>query len=159
LFNRRRFDQQLSEEMSRTIRYDVPVSLLLLDIDHFKRLNDTHGHQFGDEVLRIVGVTLKAVLRQTDFAARYGGEEFAVILPHTHLTGGRQTAERLRSAVADLALPLERETVGVTVSIGLSSVAGEAARGDELIRQADHALYEAKKAGRDRVLTYSPKNV
>jgi diguanylate cyclase (GGDEF)-like protein len=119
--------------------------LVVLDVDHFKRVNDTYGHQAGDEVLRHVGEALGHVGRDTDLVARYGGEEFAVILPDTGLAEAVNVAERLRAAVA--AFP---GLVPVTASAGVAVLPGNANEAAELVQAADEALYEAKRSGRDR---------
>jgi diguanylate cyclase (GGDEF)-like protein len=148
LANRRRFERQLEREVGRTLRYDRHFCLLLLDIDHFKNVNDSHGHDAGDEALRLLAKTLQAETRGIDLAARIGGEEFAVILPETDLEGGADVAERLREAITRAEIPL----VGnITASFGVAEFPLCAATGRELIALADAALYEAKRKGRDRI--------
>ena len=144
--NRATFQQTLGQELARAQRGNGSAALVLLDLDHFKRLNDTHGHQAGDEVLRGVARVLDESSRGFDTPARYGGEEFAVILPHTDPVEAVAVAERLRAAIA--AAPLDPE---VTVSVGVASYPEDAASGDDLVRAADEALYAAKRAGRNRV--------
>ena len=141
--NRRLFDQALGIEMGRARRYGEPLSLVLADLDHFKRVNDTRGHAAGDEVLREVGRALRECARGADVVARYGGEEFAVILPHTTLEQALRFAERARRAISGL-------PAGVTASFGAAQLGpqDDAAR---LAAGADAALYRAKAAGRDRV--------
>ena len=139
--NRRTFDETLALEWRRAMRTRTPISLLLVDIDHFKNYNDTHGHQAGDECLRRVAQTLRnSVHRAADLVARYGGEEFVVLLPDTPVEHARQIAESIRAAV---------EKLGATVSIG---VASELSSIEALIRKADEALYEAKRLGRNQVV-------
>jgi diguanylate cyclase (GGDEF)-like protein len=148
LANRRRFERQLEREVSRTRRYNRPFCLLIIDIDNFKQVNDTHGHETGDEVIRRLSLTLQAGTRGIDLAARIGGEEFAVILPETDFEGGLDVAERLRIAVREMEIP----TVGrITASFGVAEFPLCAATGRELVGVADAALYEAKRGGRDRV--------
>ncbi|MEA2175084.1 MAG: hypothetical protein QOD00_2676 [Blastocatellia bacterium] len=148
LANRRRFERQLEREVGRTLRYDRHFCLLLLDIDHFKNVNDSHGHDAGDEALRLLAKTIQAETRGIDLAARIGGEEFAVILPETDLEGGADVAERLREAITRAEIPL----VGnITASFGVAEFPLCAATGRELIVVADAALYEAKRKGRDRI--------
>jgi diguanylate cyclase (GGDEF)-like protein len=148
LANRRRFERQLEREVGRTLRYNRHFCLLLLDIDHFKNVNDSHGHDAGDEALRLLAKTLQAETRGIDLAARIGGEEFAVILPETDLEGGADVAERLREAITRAEIPL----VGnITASFGVAEFPLCAATGRELIALADAALYEAKRKGRDRI--------
>jgi diguanylate cyclase (GGDEF)-like protein len=148
LANRRRFERQLEREVSRTLRYNRPFCLLLLDIDNFKEVNDTYGHDAGDEAIRRLALTLQAGTRGIDLAARIGGEEFAVILPETEFEGGVDVAERLRVAIRETEIPL----VGrITASFGVGEFPLCAATGRELVTLADAALYDAKRQGRDRV--------
>ena len=148
LANRRRFERQLDREVTRTLRYSRPFCLLLLDIDNFKAVNDTYGHDVGDEVIRHLAKTLQAETRGIDMAARMGGEEFAVILPETEFEGGCETAERLRRAIAETDIPV----VGhITASFGVAEFPLCAATGRELVSNADAAMYEAKRLGRNRV--------
>jgi two-component system cell cycle response regulator len=145
LANRRVFEAALNREVARAKRTGMPVTLVLLDVDHFKRVNDTYGHQAGDEVLRHVGEALGHVGRETDLVARYGGEEFAVILPDTPVAEAMKVAERLRAAVADFP-----GLVPVTASAGVAVLPGNANDPPSLVQAADEALYESKRAGRDR---------
>jgi two-component system cell cycle response regulator len=148
LANRRRFERQLAREVNRTIRYGHAFCLLLLDIDHFKRINDTFGHDMGDEVLRHLGRALQEATRGIDLAARVGGEEFAVILPETKLEPGWEVADRLRETIEHLRVP----TVGiVTASFGVAEFPACASSSSILLNVADVAMYEAKSAGRNRV--------
>lgn len=150
--NRRRFDAVLEAEIARAARNGHPLSLLLCDVDHFKRYNDTYGHQRGDTCLESVARALTASLRRpADLATRHGGEEFALILPDTSLEGAAHVAERISAAVRALAIPhVGNDQRGVvTVSTGCASIVG-AWTADELVALADEALYEAKGRGRDR---------
>ncbi|SNR91269.1 diguanylate cyclase (GGDEF) domain-containing protein [Humidesulfovibrio mexicanus] len=153
--NRRRFEERLEEEARRHGRYDLPLSLILLDIDHFKRINDTHGHQTGDAVLRGVAGLLAESLRGTDFPARYGGEEFAVILPHTSREQALLLAERIRQRVSQREFGQGETLVRLTVSAGVSAL-GSGEGGPELVSLADQALYLAKDGGRNRVVVAAP---
>jgi two-component system cell cycle response regulator len=148
LANRRRFERQLEREVARTRRYGRSFCLLMLDIDHFKQVNDTHGHDVGDEVLRRLANTLQAGTRGIDIAARIGGEEFAVILTETDTPRGLEVAERLRQEIKATKTPAPAP---VTVSIGLAECSATSGDARELFSAADAALYEAKRAGRDRV--------
>jgi diguanylate cyclase (GGDEF)-like protein len=154
LFNRRAFDESLVGELQRASRSAQPVSLLLVDVDHFKQFNDRYGHLAGDACLKVVARAIgEAANRPTDMAARYGGEEFVVLLPSTDAAGALQVAERMRSAVA-----LRSSACGqpVTISVGATTrLPGDAADSTSIIDIADHALYEAKEAGRDRVVMQS----
>lgn len=148
LANRRRFERQLEREVTRTQRYGRPFCLLLLDIDNFKDVNDTHGHEAGDEAIRWLAKTLQAGTRGIDLAARIGGEEFAVILTETNFDGGVDVAERLRQAIKQEEIPV----VGrITASFGVVEFPACAGTGRELLMTADAAMYEAKRQGRDRV--------
>ena len=151
LGNRWTFDEELALEWRRAERVGDPLALILADIDDFKAINDSYGHQVGDEVLRAVGRVLSASVRQVDLAARYGGEEFAVIVPETDLEGAVQLAERLRVALENeqVALP-DGSHVTVTASFG-AAVKGDLPRAEELVAAADETLYEAKRAGKNRV--------
>jgi diguanylate cyclase (GGDEF)-like protein len=153
LANRRRFERQLEREVARTERYGHPFCLLLVDIDDFKDVNDTYGHEAGDEVLRRVANVIQSGTRGIDTGARIGGDEFAVILPETPLARGMEVAERLRSAIA----ALDGEPHGpVTASLGVAELPACARTQDELRAAADGALYEAKRAGRDRAACANP---
>jgi diguanylate cyclase (GGDEF)-like protein len=157
LNNRGEFQRQLKEEEERSRRYNRSFSLLMLDIDHFKTVNDSYGHQAGDEVLRAVAARLREQIRPVDHAARYGGEEFVVILPETTNEGALALAERLRTAVADTAVPVtEGRTIPVTISIGVATFPADAGSETALIAGADAALYAAKQGGRNRISRYEP---
>src|ERR1043165_1198028 len=148
LANLRRFERQLEREVARTERYGHPFCLLMLDIDHFKEVNDTRGHDAGDEALRRVANAIQSGTRGIDTGARIGGDEFAVILPETRLARGLEVAERLRASIKSLAI---EGTGRVTASVGVAELPTCAPGGDELRAAADAALYEAKRGGRDQV--------
>jgi diguanylate cyclase (GGDEF)-like protein len=151
LANRWTFDEELALEWRRAERVGDPLALILFDIDDFKSINDGHGHQAGDEVLRRVGELLAGSVRQVDLAARYGGEEFAVIVPETDLDGALDLAERLRETLADTGFELQDGTrLSVTASFG-AAVKGDLAGAEKLVAAADGLLYEAKRAGKNRV--------
>jgi two-component system cell cycle response regulator len=152
LANRRRFERQLEREIARTLRYTRPFCLLLLDIDHFKQVNDSYGHEAGDEAIRRIAVILQAGTRGIDTAARIGGEEFAVLLTETELSGGLEVAERLRLAIKAEEIPVVGQ---VTASFGVAEFPLCAPTGRELAAIADSAMYEAKRQGRDRVVSAS----
>jgi len=152
IHNRQSFDERLVDELARHQRYGHDLSLLMMDLDHFKRINDTHGHQAGDLVLKEVGGLLNETLRSTDFAARYGGEEFAVILPHTDEEQAWNLADRLREKIARKRFTSNGVAFQATASIGVASLApGSLSRKVDLVRQADQALYLAKASGRNMV--------
>lgn len=152
LANRRRLDMVLKQEWSRSMRSGTPLSLLMIDVDHFKAFNDRHGHHGGDVALRNVAKTLAAIIRRPgDLAARYGGEEFMVVLPGTDLQGAKALAEKIRLAIESLP-PFASDKHPVTVSIGIASQhprSGE--KQTQLFSEADKALYQAKRNGRNRV--------
>jgi diguanylate cyclase (GGDEF)-like protein len=143
--NRRTFESTLEREVARATRSAEHLSLVMIDIDHFKRLNDEHGHQAGDEVLRNVAAALSCECRDFDTPARYGGEEFAVVLPGCGPEEAKLIAERLRHAVA--AAP---SVVPITASAGVATYPAHAGDADTLVRASDDALYESKRAGRNR---------
>jgi diguanylate cyclase (GGDEF)-like protein len=154
IYNYRYFMRTLEEEIKRAERYNRCVSLIMLDIDHFKLVNDTYGHQRGDEVLRGLAEVLIANTRDTDMVCRYGGEEFVVILPETDLKSAIDAAAKLNKAVAKAHYARKKgESIKLTISLGVSTFPDTAANQEELLRQADDALYEAKKQ-RDAVCSW-----
>lgn len=152
--NRRYFDHRSLIEFSQAVRHRYPLACLFLDIDHFKAINDGHGHSAGDEVLRQVGGLILRTLRTGDLAARYGGEEFVVLLPRTDLVGACEVAERIRLLVqeAPFVTP-EGDTVSATLSAGLAMLPPGATSFADLLNAADRALYDAKRAGRNRTVS------
>jgi two-component system cell cycle response regulator len=156
--NRRVLSERLAFEFARAARYVQPLSCLMVDVDYFKKVNDTFGHPMGDKVLIEVAATLQKTIRVTDMVGRYGGEEFMVILPQTKGADARIAGERLRRAVATR--PRESPDVPeVTISVGAAAMEQQAAASvDELVRQADQALYKAKETGRNRVVVWDGRN-
>ncbi|HET9956344.1 MAG TPA: diguanylate cyclase [Polyangiaceae bacterium] len=155
LFNRRRFADVLKREYAVTRRYQNTLSCLLLDLDHFKRINDHYGHDAGDRVLKELAQKVAENLREVDVPARYGGEEFAVLLPHTRKEDARIVAERLRRAIESIQLTFDGKPERVTVSIGVAGNTDVASgKAEDLVKAADVALYEAKRLGRNRVVVY-----
>lgn len=156
LANRRHFQDTLAAEVERARRFDAPVGLVMLDIDNFKRVNDTHGHQTGDAVLREVGRVVRETSREVDTPARYGGEELVMVLPGTDQEGAFTIAERVRREVEAIAVPLpDGGALYVTASFGVATQPGPSADGRELVEAADAALYEAKAAGKNRTVRAS----
>jgi len=151
LYNRRYLDSTLERELARCKRNGQPLALILVDVDHFKRLNDTYGHQAGDKVLIRLGSILSGMARAGDVACRYGGEEFLVLLPTMPLSTALERAEELRTIFAAMVVPFGDFRLQTTLSIGISVYPGHGTSGDELIRVADRALYLAKNSGRNRV--------
>jgi diguanylate cyclase (GGDEF)-like protein len=155
--NRRSFDQYLDQEWRRAKRHSAPISLILMDIDHFKKYNDNYGHGAGDTCLRQVAQALRGALhRAGDMVARYGGEEFAAVLPETKLEDAASVAEKMREAVAALAIPHLFSEVGDIVSLSLGvvdAVPAEDSSPEKLLKAADVNLYKAKESGRNRVVS------
>ena len=147
------FNETIQKEWKRTYRYGRPVSFIMLDIDHFKKVNDTYGHLSGDVVLKIVAKIIKEKTRDSDFVARYGGEEFAIILTETSLKDGVVVAEKIRQAIESKTIKISNNTsVKVTVSCGIATVDPQTVKSaEELIDKADKALYKAKKDGRNKI--------
>ena len=148
--NHRHFQDRLREEFRRAQRYDDPLALILVDLDHFKNVNDNFGHQVGDQVLAAMAGCVKAAVRETDFVARYGGEEFAVLLPKTHLAGALTVAERIATEMQKIrAGPAG---LRITASFGVSGFPGRSVNtSEQLVRTADEALYRAKREGRNKI--------
>lgn len=165
LYNRRHLQHRLEQEVTRARRYRQPLSCLFVDADHFKRINDTHGHAAGDQVLAALARKLQTRLRSSDLAARYGGEEFALLLPQTGIRAAHRLACDICAAVAAAPIILDGgETVAVTVSVGvaaMSGVDGGSPRdlGQTLLQKADEAVYRAKDAGRNRVFCAAPADL
>lgn len=152
IYNRRHFMERAEQELSRAHRYAKPLSMLMLDIDHFKQINDRHGHKVGDTVLKAVADLSQATFRDVDIVGRLGGEEFAALLPETDQPAALEAAERLRATIANARIPLTGgEHVTFSVSIGVSSMGAPEDNIDVLLNRADKALYEAKDGGRNRV--------
>ncbi len=151
-YNRRVFEDRLQSELAFSVRHGQPLALLLLDVDHFKTFNDTHGHQAGDLVLQSVARSVQEALRIEDLFARYGGEEFAVLVRDTAPVAGKIVGERIRSLIERTPVVWEGKELSVTVSIGLACNGASPVEPEELIRQADGALYRAKENGRNCVV-------
>ncbi|HXC62659.1 MAG TPA: diguanylate cyclase, partial [Nitrospiria bacterium] len=152
--NHRRFQERLAEEFQRIARHPEPLSLLIADIDHFKRINDAHGHPVGDLILKRIAKILVRLTRSMDIVARYGGEEFVVALFKTESRQTLRLAERIRKTVESTEFEVQGKTLNVTLSIGVATCPGDARTREELIQFADQALYHAKNTGRNRVAVY-----
>ena len=155
LHNRRHLMETCGMEVARADRQEQPLAALMIDLDHFKKYNDTLGHQAGDEVLANMGAIFLDCVREVDYAARYGGEEFLILLPRTDLTGAVEVAERIRGRVAEENIDREDTTMPVTLSIGVAEYPTHGDNADTLIAAADAALYQAKRRGRNRVVRAS----
>jgi two-component system, cell cycle response regulator len=151
VYNRRYFQESLEREFSRSRRYRHPFALVLLDVDHFKRINDRHGHQAGDAVLKRVASVMKSKVRANDLVARIGGEEFALISPETTASGGRALADKLRRVIAAERIEHEGEQLQITVSFGVAEFDEQLESANALMKLADDRLYEAKRSGRNRI--------
>jgi diguanylate cyclase (GGDEF)-like protein len=158
LFNRRYFDAVLKRELQRTARYKTPLGVVLLDLDHFKNVNDNFGHLMGDEVLRNVASVVAASVRVTDSAARYGGEEFGIVFTQTAGQGVSEVTERLRARLAEFPHQHESGPLQCTASFGISLCDGrDTPTPTAMIQRADRALYRAKNTGRNRVVLWTPE--
>jgi diguanylate cyclase (GGDEF)-like protein len=152
LFNRRAFERKMEEEFERSKRYQHPLSLLILDIDNFKTINDTYGHHGGDTALVKISETLRAKTRQSDFPSRFGGEEFVLVLPDTDLDGALLVANKVHEEIRSRTFGTASRSFSLTVSIGLSSTCAKTYREwREMLEDADQALYVAKNSGKDRI--------
>lgn len=155
LYNHRYFQEHLTKDYARAVRYGEPLSIVIFDIDHFKKLNDTYGHQAGDSVLKKLGSLVSSLTRESDLAARYGGEEFVLILNHTGPTQAIEAAERLRKTVAQHDFITNDHVLHITISAGVASLPYvETSSHNELLEAADKALYAAKQKGRNCVVCF-----
>lgn len=152
LFNYRHFATALEQELERTRRTGQPTCMILMDLDHFKQVNDTWGHEAGNQVLRSTAELIKQALRKIDIPCRYGGEEFAVILPGTHLPLAVNVANRLREAIMLTPVDIGDEVIEYTASMGVDTyIMGDAVSAEDFVKQVDEQLYRAKQDGRNRV--------
>ena len=159
LFNRRRFTDVLKREFAVTKRYKNTLSCLMIDLDHFKRINDQYGHDAGDQVLKEAARRIQSSLREVDVPSRYGGEEFAILLPHTGKREAFVVAERLRNAIKSVEFHFGGDTLRVSASIGISgNIDVPTGNAEDLVKAADLALYEAKRSGRDRSVLFDDRN-
>ena len=157
LFNVRHFRKSLEHELERTRRTGMTTALIMVDLDHFKNINDTWGHESGNQVLQAVAQLLQDQTRKLDICCRYGGEEFAVILPSTELMLARQVAERCLNALRETVIPLDETDLQVTASIGVAVADNSAQTAESLIENADECMYEAKRGGRNQVVSKRPQ--
>ena len=159
VYNRRYLDRKITEEIARSLRYGSPLSMMLLDIDHFKAVNDQYGHQIGDDVLKGLGKLLIEKVRDTDIIARYGGEEIAILLPQTTGAAAFDLAERLRQAIEkSIMVPAnendQHKDIAITVSIGVTEFESGVTENRVFVQRSDEALYQAKHEGRNRVVAF-----
>ena len=154
LFNRRYLEETLDRELARAAREEYSVCLMMIDLDHFKRVNDTHGHDAGDQVLKAVASTLMQESRRGDFACRYGGEEFVIAMPNINMDVAYERAEALRNTLNSLKVPYGDDNLSVTISMGIACYPLNGQTRDLVLRAADQAMYAAKLAGRDHILSY-----
>ncbi len=152
LYNRRYFEEFIKNQFAAAKRNGKELGLLVIDLDHFKQINDTYGHQAGDKVLRAVSLTIRNTVRAMDLAARYGGEEMAVVIPETGEAGSRILAEKIRSAIAALKIDYNGQLIKVTASIGVGQYSQSMGSEELLVKQADLNVYQAKKDGRNKVV-------
>ena len=150
IHNKRYLYEELEREVTRARRHERPLSVLMFDIDFFKRINDQYGHLAGDYVLRELARVVQERIRRDEVFARYGGEEFSIVLPETPLEGALALGESLRSRIAEHPFTFQGERIPTTISVGCAQLSGQGG-GQELIQQADEKLYEAKRSGRNRV--------
>ncbi len=155
MHTRRHFGERFDEEFRRAMLRQVPLSVLMIDVDHFKKVNDQHGHLTGDMLLRAVARIISLHIREIDIAGRYGGEEFCILLPDTDKQGALVVAERIRESIHEKGIRAYDTEIRVSVSIGVSSLPDDAIKVEELLDKADWALYRAKKSGRNRVVGFS----
>lgn len=158
-YNRRFMESKLNEEYFRHKRYSRPFSIIMFDIDHFKKVNDLYGHQCGDFILKSVSSRISASIRNIDFLFRYGGEEFCCMLPETNLAGAELVAERFRKAIMDMENNFNGSVIRVTISLGVAELRNDTESPNAMMRQADEALYQAKRGGRNRVESYSVNKI
>ena len=156
LRNRRGFTDDARRNIDIAVRHKHPLSVLMLDIDHFKRVNDTYGHATGDKVLAGIALVCRKLMRTTDLLARFGGEEFCFLFPETTAENALSLAERLRTAISAARFEAEAQSFSVTVSIGISECMGAKDSMETLLARSDEALYQAKNTGRNRVVIWSP---
>jgi diguanylate cyclase (GGDEF)-like protein/PAS domain S-box-containing protein len=154
LYNRHYLQETLDREIARALRSEQSVSIMIMDVDHFKRINDSHGHKAGDLVLRALGNLLKANIRVGDIPCRYGGEEFIIVMPDVQLATAHERAAYISSMINELQIPHDDAHLQVTVSVGVASIPQHGLNGEDVLLRADRALYRAKELGRNRIVLY-----
>jgi diguanylate cyclase (GGDEF)-like protein/PAS domain S-box-containing protein len=159
LFNRRYLEETLDRELARAARETYPLCIIMIDLDHFKKVNDSYGHEAGDHVLRALANALSEQSRRGDFACRYGGEEFVIVMPNISMATAYERAESLRNTLNSLRIPYEYYNLSVTISMGIACYPINGQSRDALLRAADQAMYAAKEAGRDNILSYDQLDV
>ncbi|WP_100643752.1 diguanylate cyclase [Alteromonas facilis] len=157
LYNRRFWQEQFEREYKRSLRSEEPATVIMLDIDHFKRVNDTYGHQAGDKVIQSLADVIKTLIRETDYAGRYGGEEFAILLPDTPVVQANYVAERLRKASEKVVVEHDGQRITFTISVGAAEFHSSYTTALAWLEDADQALYAAKESGRNQVKIYEGK--
>lgn len=156
VFSRRAIFSRFAEEIDRAIRYHRPLVVAMIDVDHFKKFNDTEGHVLGDEALKKIAQNLSANLRKSDAVGRYGGEEFMLVLPETKVQSAKEIAERLRSGIEKMSFQGKKEEAFLTISIGLAAFPDFGKSSEELVQAADHSLFVAKQRGRNQIVCEKP---
>ena len=153
LYNRRILEEKLTQDIKRAKRYEHPLSICMLDVDYFKNINDSYGHDVGDRVLKELSALMTSTLREIDYCGRYGGEEFIIVLPEVPISKTKEFAERLRNKIYNKSFLLDSEEIfKISVSIGIAEVNEKNASLENLVKSADLAMYQAKKSGRNRVV-------
>ncbi|MBL4636433.1 MAG: GGDEF domain-containing protein [Kofleriaceae bacterium] len=153
IFNKRYFTETLEREIGRALRYRRHLSLIMFDIDHFKKVNDNYGHLAGDHILRALAAAIKTRIRREDILARYGGEEFAIVLPEIERENAAVFAEKIRMLIERTSFEFESLQIPIRISVGVASLTQELEDCDALVKRADEKLYEAKNSGRNRVIS------
>ena len=151
MYNRRAYDKRIKEELQRFTRYGHPFSIVILDVDHFKSVNDLYGHAVGDLCLKEIIIRVQPMLRESDFLARFGGEEFVVLLPETERKGAGEAAEKIRQCIEKTEFLHRGDKVAITISLGVTQVTPDDQTPESLFTRVDQALYRAKNEGRNRV--------
>jgi diguanylate cyclase (GGDEF)-like protein len=159
LFNRRYLEETLDHEMARASREGYSICIMMIDLDHFKKVNDTYGHEAGDKVLKAIASTLAVETRRGDFACRYGGEEFVIVMPNMDSQPAYERAENLRNTLNSLYIPYGIYSLTITISMGIASFPANGLTREAILRAADKAMYAAKEAGRDHILSYDQLQV